>query len=91
MTGVFARLWSSHHIFPLSCLLLLHAAAIVVNTCQIRVSHEDRDVWMLFLEKALAGEEAHFESAAQYCKNATERAQVTFGIDGRLNPERFFG
>lgn len=31
---------------------------------------------MLFLEKALAGEEEHFESAAQHCKNATERAQV---------------
>ncbi|CAM9769058.1 unnamed protein product, partial [Laminaria digitata] len=43
---------------------------------KVRVSHEDRDVWMLFLEKALAGEEGHFDSAAQYCKNATERAQV---------------
>ena len=42
----------------------------------MRVSHEDRDVWMLFLEKALAGEEEHFESAAEHCKNATERAQV---------------
>lgn len=31
---------------------------------------------MLFLEKAVAGEEEHFDSAAQHCKNAVERAQV---------------
>ncbi|CAN0241535.1 unnamed protein product, partial [Ectocarpus fasciculatus] len=45
---------------------------------KLRVSHEERDVWMLFLEKAVAGEEAHFEDAAQHCKNAIERAQVHY-------------
>ncbi|CAN0161159.1 unnamed protein product, partial [Hapterophycus canaliculatus] len=43
---------------------------------KVRVSHEERDVWMLFLEKAVAGEEVHFDSAAQHCKTAVERAQV---------------
>ncbi|CAM9937676.1 unnamed protein product [Ectocarpus sp. 12 AP-2014] len=45
---------------------------------KLRVSHEERNVWMLFLEKAVAGDEAHFEDAAQHCKNAVERAQVHY-------------
>lgn len=65
------------------CAVIRAAVFFYVRVCfwflafmQVRVSHEDRDVWMLFLEKALTGEEGHFDSAAQYCKNATERAQV---------------
>lgn len=46
------------------------------DTTQVRVSHEERDVWMLFLEKAVAGEEGYFDSAVQHCKSAVERAQV---------------
>lgn len=38
---------------------------------------------MLFLEKAVAGEEEHFDSATQHCKNAVERAQVKDGGTGR--------
>eukprot|EP00752_Nemacystus_decipiens_P004533 g4139.t2 len=45
---------------------------------KVRVSHEERDVWMLFLEKAVAGEEGYFDSAAHHCKSAVERAQVHY-------------
>lgn len=41
---------------------------------------------MLFLEKAVAGEEGHFDSAAQHCKNAVERAQVRGGEDSQKIP-----
>ena len=36
-------------------------------------------MWMLFLEKAVAGEEGYFDSAAHHCKSAVERAQVRRG------------
>ena len=43
---------------------------------QVLVTNEDRDVWKLYLEKALAGDERKFNSALQHCRGETERCVV---------------
>jgi hypothetical protein len=44
---------------------------------QVNVTDEDRDVWKLFLQRAKKNGDANdFETANQYCKDATQREQV---------------
>jgi len=44
---------------------------------KIRVQNEEKHIWSIYLEKALAGEEDHlFEVAYKHCKKKEEKAQV---------------
>lgn len=43
---------------------------------KVMVKNEDRHVWRLYLDKALAGDDRKFDIAYQYCKDAIARAQV---------------
>jgi hypothetical protein len=43
---------------------------------QVCVTNESRDVWEIYLEKALAGDERHFDTAYKYARSADERACV---------------
>jgi len=43
---------------------------------KIHVQNEDKHIWSIYLEKALAGEDNLFEVAYKHCKKKDEKAQV---------------